>query len=902
MPAELFRQLRRAEAQLECAFEGSPPELADHRRRLRLDLLRRHLASGYDALKARHAEGASGQESVRAHAGFIDDFLRQLFRLSVEDCQREGLAPAPLVLVALGGYGRGELHPSSDIDIMVIYAGEMTPVVQRLTQEILYTLWDLGLQVGHSCRSLSDCLAIARTDFPSRTSMQEARYLAGDRRLFHRFRRVLSENLYRKDFGQFLETTLAERDQRYRKHGASPYIGEPNVKESAGGLRDIHTAMWLASTKFGARTLRELAEKGLITDRECRAGDEALTFLWRVRNELHFLSGHKNDVLSRDLQLQIAKNFGYTDDEIALGVEKFMREHYLHARVIHRVARRLIARCQETLSRRGPAARRLRQEALADGLVVFDGRLHLAEEGAGALRQDSIHLMKVFWHMHRTGAGLGLELERAIEDSLDLVDETFRSSAEARDLLLAICRNWGRAAQTLNGMHELGFLGRYLPEFGALTCLVQYDIYHKYTADQHSLLAVEHLEALASGQSAESEGIVQVLTEVEKPELLVLGMLLHDIGKARGHGHVAKGVPLIKELVRRLNLPPADAATLVFLVEHHLLLSHVAQRRDIDDPKTVESLAAAVQNPQWLRMLYLLTVADMRAVGPGVLTRWRAAILWELYCRTLAHLTGGTPEWPSREAVAGRVLEEAGGEASPEQVARHLARMSDRYRWTTGAQRMVAHLRLIDQLEEVEVATDLFHHPEPGFSDLVVVTPDRPGLFSLIAGTLAANGINILSAQIHTRADGIAIDTFQVNDPSGEAVMAEGRWARVLGDLRRVIRGELSVEALLAERRPHGRGAGEPVPGPGKVALDNHLSDTHTVVEVKCPDRVGLLYLITRTLAREGLDISSAKVTTEIDHAFDVFYVTGHSGQKVEDPAALTRIREALEAALVTPL
>ncbi len=901
MALEVFRQLKRADALLQRTFEGGPAELQAERRRLRLNLLRQHLDRGLDSLRAKHVGGASGQESVQAHAGFMDRFLSELFALATEDALREGLGPTPIVLVALGGYGRGELHPSSDIDVMVIYDGEMSPFVQRVTQELLYTLWDLGLQVGHSCRSLPDCLAIARTDFPSRTSMQEARYVAGDRLLFRRFQRVLRENLYRKDFAGFLETALAERDQRYRKFGASPYIGEPNVKESAGGLRDIHTALWLASAKFGTRTLRELADKGLITDREQRAADEALTFLWRVRNELHFLSGHKNDVLSRDLQPQIARNFGYADEEGALGVEKFMREYYLHARVIHRVARRLIARCQETLSRRGSAQRGLRQAALADGLLFFEGRLHPAEPGGRIFREDPTRLMKVFWHAHRLGCDLSIDLERASEDSLDLIDERFQRLPEVRDLLLAICRNWGRVATTLREMHELGVLGRYLPEWGALTCLVQYDVYHKFSADQHSLLAVETLESLAPGQSAESEGIARVLTEVERPELLILGMLLHDIGKAKGHGHVAKGVPLIKALTARLGLAPGEAATLIFLVEHHLLMSHVAQRRDIDDPKTVEQLAAAVHDPQWLRMLYLLTYADMKAVGPGILTSWRAAVLWELYSRTLLHLAGGRPEPPARESVASRVWAELGGEGTREEVETHLARMSERYLSTTGAQRMAAHLRLIQRLTSEPVATELFHHRDLGFSDLVVVTRDLPGLFSLIAGTLAANGVNILSAQIHTRSDGIALDTFQVNDPVGEAITEEPRWARTLEDLRSVIQGEQTVEGLLA-RRPAARREAGAAPGPAKVALDNQLSDTHTVVEVKCLDRVGLLYLITRTLSREGLDIGSARIATEIDQAFDAFYVTDRQGRRIHDPEAMDRIRVALEEALVSPL
>ncbi|HKA63890.1 MAG TPA: DUF294 nucleotidyltransferase-like domain-containing protein, partial [Methylomirabilota bacterium] len=298
MSAELLRQVRRVEAQADKGFDGNAAELGERRRRLRLEVLRQHLSSNVDFLRAAHLGGASGQQSVQAYAAFMDGFLATLYRLAVDDARREGFTPNPVVLVALGGYGRGELHPLSDLDLLLIYDGEMGTYVQRVTQGILYALWDLGLQVGHAVRSLPDCLAMARTDFPSRTSMQQARFLVGDRRLFNRFRKVLAENVYQKDFNQFLETTLTERDQRYRKFGGSPYMGEPNVKESAGGLRDIHTAMWLASTKFGTRTLRELADKRLITEREQKAADEALTFLWRVRNELHFLSGHKNDVLS----------------------------------------------------------------------------------------------------------------------------------------------------------------------------------------------------------------------------------------------------------------------------------------------------------------------------------------------------------------------------------------------------------------------------------------------------------------------------------------------------------------------------------------------------------------------------------------------------------------------------
>ena len=891
MSPELYRRARRAEA-------GA--DRAEDRRRLRLEFFRAVLAEGLESLKAMHAEGASGQESVRAHANFVDDLVVTLTRLIGEDAQAGAIEPTPHVVVALGGYGRGELHPSSDIDLMIVYDGGLTPFVQRLMQELLYTLWDLGLQVGHSLRSLEDCVAMARTDFPSRTSMQDARLIAGDRPLFTRFGRILRDNVFRQDFGDFLATTLGEREQRYRKFGASPYIGEPNVKESAGGLRDMHTAMWLGAAKFGARTLRELADKRLITPREQASADAALTFLWRVRNELHFFSGHKNDVLTRDLQPRIAKNLGYENEGDTLGVERFMRDYYLHARAIHRISRRLIARCQETLSRRTSAERRQRQQALADGLVFFDGRLHLADGDASALRSDPARIMKVFWHLHRLGCELSLDLERAIEDSLDTVDAAFRASPVVRDLFLDICRSWGRVAFTLSEMHELGLLGRYLPEFGALTCLVQYDVYHKFSADQHSLLAVEHLEALAPGQSAESEGAAQVFQEVEKPGLLMLGMLLHDIGKAKGHGHVAKGIPLIRALTERVGLPPEDADRVEFLVAHHLTMSHIAQRRDIDDPKTIADFAETSAEPQRLRMLYLLTYADMRAVGPGVLTGWQAAILHDLYRRTLARLTVGREEKPNRAQLVDRLRQVVKDEVGLQAVRAHVAMVSDRYVTTTGVQRMAEHLRLIARLDAAPVATELFHHPDLGSSDLVVVTRDVPGLFALIAGTLAAHGVNIISAQIATRADGIAIDTFQVNDPTGEAVTSGAHWHRVLDALRAVLVREQTVEALL-ERRQRGRDAADGFARP-KVAVDNRLSDEQTVIEVKCADRLGLLYLITRTLSAQGLDIASARIATEIDQALDTFYVHDRDGRKLEEPAGTEAVRRALEHALTQPI
>ncbi len=888
----LARRLRRAEAELSQTFQGPDAERRDRRRRLRLELLREHLTGAYARLRTRHAGGASGEESVRAHAAYMDAVLRLLFKLA--DAEAAGHGPrTPVVLVALGGYGRGELHPSSDLDLMLVHGGDVTPYVQRMAQEILYTLWDLGLRVGHACRSLADCLALARTDLPSRTSMQAARFLAGDRRLFATFQRTLRKEVYRKDYAEFLAQTLRERDERYRKHGGSVYVQEPNVKESAGGLRDVHTALWLAFTKFGARSLQELEDKRLLTPEERAATDRALTFLWRVRNELHFLAGTKQDVLDRELQSRIAKSFGYETDAVRLDVESFMRDYYAHARTIHRISARLIARCAEGLSRRQSVGRRMRGAALADGLVVYDGRLHLAEPGA--LRKDPARILRVFWHAQQLGCELAVDLERALEEAAPLLEaDAWRASPELRQAFLGILRGWGRVATTLRRMHDTGVLGAYLPEFGALTCLVQYDHYHRFTVDQHSLLAVEVLEGLRPGQGPESDELAQLVAELERPELLMLGVLLHDIGKALGSGHAAKGVPLIRALTRRLNLDPDDGAAVEFLVEHHLLLAHTAERRDLDDPKTVERFAGVVRYPAWLTMLYVLTCADIRAVGPGVWNPWRGALLRELFARTRTRLAGRFPKPPRRAAVALRIVQTLADPSYATAAAAHLAAMSDRYVRTTSPQRMAAHLRLIDRGRDELVATELFHYPDLGASDFVVVTRDVPGLFALIAGTLAAHDVNILAAQIETRADGVAVDTFHVNDPAGEAIVDEARWDAVTGDLRRALAGEVSVEELFAARRR----AVAASPGPVRVAIDNSISDTHTVVEVKAPDRVGLLYQITRAFAEEGVNIATAKIATERDQAFDAFYVTDGARRKLEAPARLAALREAITRSL----
>ena len=782
---------------------------------------------------------------------------------------------------------------------MLIHGGEITPYVQRMAQEILYTLWDLGLRVGHACRSLDDCLALARTDLPSRTSMQAARVLAGDQRLFRALQQTLRREVYRRDYPEFLAQMLAERDERYRRHGGSVYLQEPNVKESAGGLRDVHTALWLASARFGARTLRELEDKGHLTAKErtrrtrrspSSGASGTSSTSWPARSRTSSSGGSRR---------RWRRASATQDDEVRLGVETFMRDYYRHARTIHRISARLIARCQEGLARHGTVGRRGRRAALADGLVVYDGRLHLAEPGA--LQVDPARILRVFWHAQQLGCELDVELERALEEAAPtLAEQAWRASPELRALFLSILRSWGRVATTLRRMHDTGVLGAYLPEFGALDCLVQYDHYHRYSVDQHSLLAVEVLEGLGPGQGAETDELAQILAEVERPELLMLGILLHDIGKALGHGHAPKGVPLIKAVTRRLNLDADDAAAVEFLVEHHLLLSHMAERRDIDDPKTVERLAAVARFPAWLTMLYVLTCTDIRAVGPGVWNAWRGALLRTLYLRTRTHLAGRFPKPPRRAVVAQRIVQALADPGYREAAEQHLQAMSDRYVRTTSPQRMAAHLRLIDRLREEAAVTEVFHFPDLGASDFVVVTRDTAG--PLRPDRRDAGGAR---RQHPVRADRDA------GRRRGPRHLPRQRPGRRRDPGREPLGGRHPATSAAPSRanarwrrswpsgRPRRPGLVRPsTPGPARVTVDNSLSDTHTVVEVKAPDRLGLLYLVTRALAAEGLDIATAKIATDLDHALDTFYVTDRAGRKVEAPPALARLRETIAAAL----
>lgn len=880
-------------------------EELEKKRKTYMSALKQYLDSNYARIRDLHANGASGIESVRGFTSFIDVLLKHIFRVATEEAKRKGFSMGRCVLVALGGYGRGELNPSSDVDLMIVFKKKQDKFVQMMAQKIFYTLWDTGINVGHSVRSLEDCISLAKEDLISRTSMMESRYIIGDRRLYREFQDKLKGYFYKKKFDTFLTATISEQERRFRKYGNTVFLQEPNIKEGMGGLRDLHTAMWLVWSKFGARTLMELEDKELITQIEHKNCDEALKFLWRVRNELHFICGRKNDVLSLDLQQTMSKSLGYKNDEYSLAVEQFMRDYYINANFLHRFSQRVIRLCRRHISRREAVMKRLMQKHIGDGLVIYDGLIHLAKKERDIFGEEPSRLIKIFLNVQKYGCELGEDVQRAVEERLELINDDFRLSESVRKIFFEILRGWGKVAKTLRLIHELGVLGKYIPEFGRLTCLVQYDFYHKYTADEHTFIAIEYLESITPGNRPEMEEMSRLISEIEKPEILMLALILHDIGKAFGHEHTRKGAQIISDVTERLKLDSKDKETVDFLVSNHLLMAHMAQRRDLDDPKTVIEIAREVKTLERLKMLYLITYADTRAVGPNIWTEWKRTLLWELYLKTYKFLTYGIPEKEVQdreiEMLYQKVSSELKGEIFLEAVQKHFSDMSIRYLLSTPSQKIANHLRLIERIIEKNelVTTDLAHHSSIGYTEFTVASRDDPGLFSSIAGTLAANKINILSAQIYTRKDGIAIDAFQVNDPQGFAVEDSKIWETVRDELVGIFSGQKKVDDLFPkDSRPQELIKLRSQKGRTKISFDNNISDTHTVIDVKAQDQLGLLYIITKTLSEGGMDISLSKITTEVDEALDVFYVTDRMGNKLTDEEDISKLQGALLNAL----
>lgn len=847
-----------------------------------------------------HTGGASGTWVVEAITAMTDTLMRNLYRCITAEWTAEQ-RPCT-ALIAIGGYGRGELNPLSDIDLMFFCGDRNRDHAENVSQRMLYLLWDLNLEVGYSVRTARECINLAGQDITIRTALLDARYLAGDEDLFGDFQGQVMQAVLARNTQAFLDAKLEEHKSRLAKYGASIYLLEPNIKESEGGLRDLHTAVWMARVKYKAASLRELVQKSVISEAEQDAFNAAYDYLWRIRNELHYQSRRKNDQLHFDKQEAIAAFLGYADNRKGRAVEQFMQDYYAHAGQVEHLAASLISRVIRQHERSAGIFGAFRRRLVGKDFFTYDGELKTTSKKL--FQERPAAMMEAFAHAGKLNVRLSVELKGQIRQNLDLINDRFRRSRENSELFLQILRTPGSIARILRDMHHLAFLNRYIPEFERIYCKVQHDAYHIYTVDTHTLFCVEELEKLWLGEFRDSKPVYsKVADEIEKRELLMLAVLFHDIGKGEGKDHSNRGADLIPTIARRLNLNREDSQRLEFLVRRHLDMAHISQRRDLHDDRLINDFAQTMGMSENLRMLFLLTYADIRGVGPDVWSEWKGALLQELYEKTFDVLERGDfyKELRSerirnrRRKVAAVLVDEFGERA----VRELLQAAGTRYLLSHRSAEIVEHMRLELQRGEATVAMSVNDDRALGYSQAVISTLDVPGLFSMIAGVLAANGINILGAQIYTRGNGAALDILHVNNPQGGIIDNPAKWQRVHEELQGVIEGRLKVAKLVARRKESGLLPQRPKPRyPDKVEFDIDISREYTVIDIFTHDRIGLLYRITRTLAELGLYIYVAKISTKVDQVADTFYVKDIFGQKVGKAEKLDEIRSRLLAVL----
>ncbi|MCI0389291.1 MAG: [protein-PII] uridylyltransferase [Acidobacteria bacterium] len=875
----------------------------------RLIALRKFLKIETQRLRLRHRFGIGGSQIVAARSLIVDLLIRRIARTAVEE-KLGGASPNnQFAIIALGGYGRQELAPSSDIDILFLHEGRKdSEEAAKLSEAILYLLWDVGFNVGHSVRSLSECVSIAKEDIISRNSMIDARLVWGSAEVFESLNERLDGEVFEKKKRELLDDLLLERATRYSKFGEVACVQEPNVKETAGGLRDLHVLLWTARVAYGQRTLTALVSAGLIPERDAKAINAAYDFLLCVRNELHFLTGRRTDLLSLDLQLQVARNQRYADTREQQASEIFMRDYYLHARRLHRLCNAHLQRAVTKQEKRGWFSRARTAPAIG-GFVMRDGVLDLETSSGEAgptlplpPMLDANSQMLAFGYAQATGAGLSPRLQEAIQSSLPAVNRAFRSSPEAAQAFIKMLRAKGRVAAGLRLMHDLDFFGKLMPEFGRITCLVQHDLYHRYTVDEHTLRALETLDELANSRGKAIERYRNVYNEISDPAILHLGLLLHDIGKGLGGGHTEKGIKIAGRVCARLQLEQEASEKVVFLIREHLKMSHISQRRDLADEKVIQDFAAQMGTLDNLNMLTLLTYGDINGVGQGVWNEWKDALLWELYMKARAVLRPDEEGKHDIEPLRQRIARMLANEVGYDEVRDHFKLLPDDYARATPPQTIIEHIRLSHSLNTRLVKTSWRVNTQARCTDLHLSARNRRGLFAAVAGALTAQGVNILSVHLNTRADGLAVDSFKVRDTAGEPISDPSRWEQIDNAIRRALSGELDVGAAVIKRlqaQSSSRLQRRKMLGPAttRINWDNQSSDKSTILEVRTGDRLGLVYKITSTLTALDLDIVFAKVATEKHLALDIFYVTNAAGEKLTDadlPAIEDTIRNAL--------
>ncbi len=877
-----------------------------------LAAIRQALSCGRASIREQFDANGNGEDCVRSNSDLMDMIIRSLSQLA-QNHVYPSAGPSTgeaFDIAATGGYGRGEMSPQSDIDLLFLLPYKRTVRVEQIVEYMLYILWDLGLKVGHAVRSVDDCLRQAKTDVTIRTNLLETRRLWGDGQMLALLKRRMSKEVIQPNGPEFVIAKLAERDDRHLRMGDSRYVLEPNIKEGKGGLRDLQTLIWIAKHLYYVNSMEDLVTCGVLLKEEAVRFIKAQNFLWTVRCHLHYLTGRTEDRLTFDVQTEIGRRMGYMERPGLVSVERFMKHYFLIAKDVGDLTR-IFCAALEADAKRPPRFALLRlglgKAKELEGFQLDGERLNLRHDRQ--FRDEPVDMIRLFSVSQRHGLDVHPHALRTMTRALGGVTK-LRHDPEANRLFLEILTGRKGAEDTLRRMSEAGVLSRFLPDFGRIVAQMQYDMYHAYTVDEHTLRAIGIMHKIDSGERAQDLPLAcQIIHKAASRRALYVAMLLHDAAKGRGGDHSLVGAKLAEKLCPRLGLSAEETETVAWLVLHHLDMSFTAFKRDFEDERTVRDFVKLVQSPERLRLLLVLTTADINAVGPGRWNNWKATLLAELYQRTEEVLAGGVTADGRIHRIkrAQQVLRDQLEDWGEAQFERHIALGSPDYWLSLDTETHARHARLIRESERegLMLTIDTRIDTTRAVTEVTIYTGDHPGLFSQLAGALALSGANIVDAKIFTLRNGQALDIFSVQDAhSGEAFDSPDKLVKLRVLTEQTLAGQVRLHQELVKRKPSSPQRTRMFKVPPRVMIDNTAGTNHTVIEVNGKDRSGLLYDVTRTLTDLGLQISSAKISTYGEKAIDVFYVRDVYGLKITHDAKLQRIRERLLQALsgaVTP-
>jgi [protein-PII] uridylyltransferase len=854
-------------------------------------------------LKDRH-----GRRCAERLCRMEDEIIRILFEFA-----RKHLYPSQnpseaehMAVVATGGYGRGLQAPGSDIDLLFLLPYKQTAWGESIAEAILYCLWDAGLKVGHATRSVDECIRQAKADMTIRTAILEARFLLGDRVLYDELVTRFDKEVVRNTAAQFVAAKLAEREDRIRRAGQSRYLVEPNVKDGKGGLRDLHTLFWIAKYVYRVREPDELIKRDVFDKQEYQLFRRCEDFLWSVRCHMHFVTGRAEERLAFDIQREIAVRLGYTEHPGQQDVERFMKHYFLSAKDVGDLTAILCSELEDSQTKSVPVLSRMmarlrpvtrKKLAESDDFIVDKNRIRLAS--ASAFKRDPVNLIRIFHLAQKHNLAFHPDAMRTLTRSLNLINAELREDAEANRLFLEILTSKNDPETVLRRMNEAGVLGHFVPAFGKIVAMMQFNMYHHYTVDEHLLRCIGVLAEIERGANLETPLANELIHKLlpGNRRVLYVAMFLHDIAKGRIEDHSIAGARVARRFGPRFGFSAADTETIAWLLEQHLVMSSVAQSRDLSDRKTIENFAAVVQSAERLKLLTILTTADIRAVGPGVWNGWKAQLLRTLYYETEPVLTGGFSEVnrAQRVAIAQTEFRQELKDWPPERLEAYIARHYPAYWLKVDLPHKLEHARFVAATEDAgkTLATRIAFDAERAVTELTVLAPDHPWLLSIIAGACAMAGANIVDAQIYTTTDGLALDTIALSREFDLDDDEERRANRIADSIEKALRGELRLPDVVGKRAaPKGRiraFALEP-----SVIINNQWSHRYTMVEVTGLDRTGLLYEMTTTLSKLNLNIASAHVATFGERVVDVFYVTDLMGAQITSPTRQAAIKRAL--------